>query len=139
MAKFNGTSILVTVDGDAIAEAQEHSIEVSHNLADASTKDSAGWAEFISAQRGATINVSALVDYAADTDASSTGFFDLFTEGIVNRTEFTLVFGTTASGNTIMTAQAYLTSLSQNAPSEDVVSYSASFQITGAITTSTNV
>ena len=138
MAKINGTSILVTVDGNAIAEAQEHSIEFSHNLADASTKDSAGWAEFISAQRGGTINVSALVDYAADADASATGFFDLFTEGIVNRTEFTLVFGTAVSGDTIFTVDAFLTSLSQNAPMEDVVSYSATFQLTGAPATSAN-
>ena len=138
MAKFNGTSILVTVDGNPVAESQECSIEFSHATADASTKDSAGWAEFISAQRGGTINVSALVDYAADTDANATGFFDLFTEGIVNRTEFTLVYGTTASGETIFTVDAYLTSLSQNAPMEDVVSYAATFQLTGAPATSAN-
>lgn len=135
--RFNGTNLLVLVGGNPIGHTTSCTLDIQHNLADASSKDSAGFAEFISAMRSATVSFEGLVDYD-DDGVTKEGVDSLIADGIISRTEFTIVFGTQETGDTIYTMNAYLSNISVTAPAEETVTYSGTFTSTGAITPSVN-
>jgi predicted secreted protein len=98
---------------------------------DATTKGSSGNRELLESTRSGSISVSAL--YADD---AAYGVNDLMTV-FSNRTSVTVKFSTEVSGDDYWSATAYLTSLEVSAGMEDSATFSASFEITGAITFST--
>ena len=69
-------------------------------------------------------------------DDAAYGVNDLMTV-FSNRTSVTVKFSTEVSGDDYWSATAYLTSLEVSAGMEDSATFSASFEITGAITFST--
>lgn len=128
---FNGTNLLVKVEGTVIGHTTSCTLSISHDIADATTKDSAGWSEGISGLRSGEISFDGLVDYS---DANSV--IDLI--GLISaRTEVTCVFGTAATGDTIYTAQGYIASIEQTGEMEAAVTFSGSITLTGAISAST--
>ena len=129
---FNGTNLIVKVDGTAIGHTTSCSLSLSLDMSDATTKDSAGWSEGIPAVKSGEISFDGLVDYSDGTNAIELA--DL----LIARTEVTAVFGTATTGDSIYTASGYITSLEQTADMEASVSYSGTITITGAITKSTN-
>ena len=138
MATFTGNNLIVTVDGDPIGHTTSFTIDIQHSTADASSRDSAGWVELLSSRRSATISFEGLVDYADDSDANKKGFHNLLSEGVLNRSSFTLVFGTSETGETVLTVSAFLTNISSTSPDEDTVTFSGTFTSTGAIVSSVN-
>jgi len=60
MAKINGTSVLLYADGTLVALQRDLSISVEQGLPDATSKESAGWAEHINGLRNATVTFDAL-------------------------------------------------------------------------------
>ena len=60
MAKINGTNVLLYADGTVIALQRGLNINTEQDLPDATTKQSAGWAEHINGQRNSTVNFDAL-------------------------------------------------------------------------------
>lgn len=135
---FTGTNLIILVDGKPIGHTTSCSLEVQHNLSDATNKDSAGFTELLSGLRSATLSFDGLVDYS-DEGTTKEGAHSLLKDGILSRTEFTLIFGTEETGDEVFTMDAYLASISISAPNEEAVTYSGSFSSTGAITASTNV
>lgn len=135
---INGTKWIVTVDGNEIGHVTTHSADYTAATSSASSKDSAGYNEYIYSYRDATLNFDALVVYDDDTAGDKTGFFDLFEAGYLNRTEFVLVKGTAESGDKVITQSALLINLSINANGEETTTYSGTFQGTGAAVVSTN-
>ncbi|NQY00845.1 MAG: hypothetical protein HRT70_06900 [Flavobacteriaceae bacterium] len=135
--RFNGTNLLVLVDGKPIGHTTSCTLDLQHNLAEASSKDSGGFSEVISAMRSATISFEGLVDYG-DDGTTKEGVDSLIADGVISRTEFTLVFGTQETGDTVYTMNGFLASISITAPAEETVTYSGSFTSTGAITASVN-
>lgn len=135
MAKINGTSLLVYInDGGGeipIAYTTSASISIEVDLPDASNKNSQGYAESIYGQRSWSIDVEGLVDYSASYGA--TDFVDLIT----GRTQVTLRWSTNAGGSLEYEGTAHINSYTEDAPNEDVVTYSVSFTGTGAITKAT--
>lgn len=133
---FNGTDLLLKVGSAGsevtIGHTTSCSISFSHDLPEATTKDSSGWAEFISGVRGGTISFDGLVAYDDTTNAEELAGY------IISRTKIAFVFGTAASGDTVYTGEGYLDSVEVSADMEAPVSYSGSITITGAISTSTN-
>lgn len=129
---FNGTNLLLKVDTVVIGHTTSCSISFSHDLPDATTKDSDGWSEFISGVRGATVSFDGLVDYS-----DATNVIDLF-DLIANRTKVDVAFGTAVTGDTVFTAEGYLESLENTADMESPVAYTGSIKITGAVTKSVN-
>jgi hypothetical protein len=72
--------------------------------------------------------------YAGPGDSSTNYLFDdLFTD-LISGTALTIKFTTDVSGDNVFTMQAICTSLDLNAAVEENTSYSASFEVTGAIT-----
>ena len=128
---MNGTLLGVYVGSTLIAHATEGSISLSMDTRDATTKDSSGSRDLLEATKSGTISVSAL--YAED---ATYGIDDLMTAWS-GRTQLTVKFSTEVSGDHYWSAAAYVTSLEVSSGMEDNVTYSATFELTGAITYST--
>jgi predicted secreted protein len=129
---FNGTNLLLKVEDTTVGHTTSCTLTISHDLPEATTKDSAGWQEVISGVRSGEISFEGLVDYSDSANAIELADY------IINRTQITAIFGTTESGDSIYTAEGYISSIEQSAEMESPVSYSGSITITGAIVKSTN-
>jgi predicted secreted protein len=129
---FNGTDLLLQVEGIAIGHTTSCTLSLSHDLPEATTKDSGGWQEVISGLRSGEISFEGLVDYSDDANVIELADY------IFNRTIITCVFGTSATGDSIYTAEGYISSVEQSAEMESPVSYSGSITLTGAIVKSVN-
>ena len=125
---MNGTLLRVYSAGTLIAHATEGSISLSMDTRDATTKDSSGSRDLLEATKSGTISVSAL--YAED---AAYGVDDLMTAWS-GRSTLTIKFSTEVTGDHYWEASAYVTSLEVNSGMEDNVSYSATFELSGAIT-----
>ena len=128
---MNGTLLGVYAGSTLIAHATEGSISLSMDTRDATTKDSSGTRYILEATKGGTFSVSAL--YAED---AAYGVDDLMTAWS-GRSQLTVKFSTEVSGDHYWSAAAYVTSLEVSSGMEDNVTYSATFELTGAITYST--
>jgi len=129
--KFNGTDILVYVDGVAVAHATSHTLNISANMIDATTKGSAGWTDVLPGLRDWSIDCEGLVAYDA-----AEGFDEAF-DDLSARTQVVVKFSTEETGDTRYTGNAYVSDLSQSAPLEDVVSMSLTFNGDGALSKET--
>ena len=129
---FNGTNLLLKVEDATVGHTTSCTLTISHDLPEATTKDSAGWQEVISGVRSGEISFEGLVDYSDTANAIELADY------IINRTQVTAVFGTTESGDSIYTAEGFISSIEQSAEMESPVSYSGSITITGPIVKSAN-
>jgi predicted secreted protein len=129
---FNGTNLLLKVEDTTVGHTTSCTLTISHDLPEATTKDSAGWQEVISGVRSGEISFEGLVDYSDSANAIELADY------IINRTQVTAVFGTTESGDAIYTAEGFISSIEQSAEMESPVSYSGSITLTGAIVKSAN-
>ena len=125
---MNGTLLGVYVGTTLVAHATEGSISLSMDTRDISSKDSAGTRALLEGMKSGSISMSAL--YAED---GAYGADDLYT-AMAARTPLAVKFSTEVSGDHFWSASAYLTSLEVSAGTEDNVTYSATFELTGAIT-----
>jgi predicted secreted protein len=133
---FNGTDLVLAVGSSGsevtIGHTTSCSMSFSHDLPEATTKDSSGWAEFISGVRGATISFDGLVAYDDTTNAEELADY------IINRTAISFVFGTAETGDSVYTGTGFIDTVEVSADMEAPVSYSGSITVTGAITKATN-
>ena len=129
---FNGTNLLLKVDGSTLGHTTSCTLSISHDLPDATTKDSGGWAESISGLRSGEVSFDGLVDYSEENNVVQ--MVDL----ILERQKVEIVFGTTDTGDVVFTADAWTNSIEQVSDMEASVTYSGSLTITGPIIKSTN-
>lgn len=134
MAIINGTVYLLKIGTDgsevAIPDQTEGSISINMETRDITTKDSSGYRELLEGVRSASISVSGLVD---DDGAGGAGA-DLFAV-LDGRTTTHIIFGLDAASEDYhYECDAFCTSLEISAGTEDNVTYSATFEVTGAIT-----
>jgi predicted secreted protein len=95
---------------------------------DITSKDSSGFRELLEGLRSGSVTFSAL--HAEDNTYNLNSLFTLFS----NRTSAVITFTTSNVGDREFSASAYLTSFEQSAGTEDNVTISGTFEITGAIT-----
>ena len=140
MAIFNGTVYILSLDGTALPDQTEGSISISMETRDITTKGSAGYRELLPGLRSGTISVSGLVD---DDGAGGAGgtlfqFIDDGTVDAVRDESIAVEFGFTATapatGEYNYSCACILSSLEISAATEDNITYSATFEITGPIT-----
>lgn len=132
MAKYNGTDLVILKGGVQIAHTQDCSLSLEQDLPDASTKDSAGYAEHINGQRSWSISVSGLIDYSASEG------IDELADMILNRSSATIRISTEVSGDTYFEGTCNLASLEPaTGGTEDVANWSGELTGTGAITKAT--
>ena len=115
-----------------IGHMTDASFSFSHEPRDITTKDSAGYRALLEGLRSWTVSSSNLFAFDA-----TYGIADLRTAAAA-RTQVTLRWGTQASGDAYHEGTAYISSLEESSPgAEDNVSFSVTFEGTGAITTAT--
>lgn len=129
---FNGTNLILQVEGTALGHTTSCSLSLSNDLPEATTKDSNGFQEVIAGVISGELSFDGLVDYSDTANAIELADY------LLARTQITCVFGTSVTGDAIYTAEGYLSSVEQSAEMESPVSYSGSITLTGAITKSLN-
>ena len=129
MAIINGTVWLLALGGTDLPDQTEGSISINMEMRDITTKDSSGYRELLPGLRSGTISVSGLIDDQGTGGAGGT----LFT-ALSAQTEQTIVFGLDSTNDYHYTCFGYCSSLEVSGGTEDNVTYSATFELTRAIT-----
>ena len=134
---FSGTNLLVKVIADGgtlatIGHTTSCSMSLSHDLPEATTKDSNGYSEFISGVRGGTISFEGLVAYDDSSNAEEIIGY------VTGRNKVDWSFGTAETGDTVYSGEGFISSIEVSAEMESPVSYSGEITITGAITSAAN-
>jgi len=125
MAKINGTDLRVYKDGNLIGYEREFTFSLERDLPDASNKDSAGFAEHIQGQGSASLEFTAMVDFSA-----TYGIQESIAE-LIARTDIYVSWKDTDESTYFYAGKASYASISQDAPNEDVSSWSGSITING--------
>jgi len=129
MAKINGTTMTIVVDGDTIDCNIDATLTIDRDLPDTSCKDDAGWATHLQGQGSWSVEGSARVDFS-----STMGYQELVAL-LIARTEITaLDFLSSDVGGLKASGTASITSLSFAAPNEDSATFDFSFTGNGIVT-----
>ena len=136
---MNATDVVIQFSTDGatystVGRCTSASLSVSMETRDTSNKDSQGWRELLEAQKSWSLSGHGLLTYNL---ASGDGYSDLWGY-VTGRTKIYVKFGSTDTDEKYYSGQGFLTSLDQEAGMEDNVTYSFSFEGTGALTESTN-
>jgi TP901-1 family phage major tail protein len=131
MAILNGTVFLLKIGGTALPDQTEGSISINMETRDITTKDSTGFRELLEGVKSGSISVSGLVD----DDGTGGAGADLFAS-LNGRTAVAIIFGLddTEGNDYHYSCNAFCTSLEVGGGTEDNVTYSATFELTGTIT-----
>jgi len=132
MGVFNGTAQIITFAGVQLAELTECSMTMEANLFEVTSKESAGYAEFLSGLRTITYSASGLTDY----QATNKDMADLFA-AYEARAAVSIVWTNAVTGDKKVTQNAFITSITNDAPMEDKASYTLELTGTGAPTIAT--
>jgi predicted secreted protein len=136
----NGTliSIYKDVAGSLkkIANATSNSIDISKDMIDVTSKDSAGAKEFLAGEYGYTLNVEAIFEDDNSVGASQISYKDLVTD-LLAGTLLTIVMSSNVTGDEKYTGSAFFMSLSLSAPNNDKATWTGTLQGSGALTLGT--
>lgn len=133
MAIMNGTKLAVYNGTTKLAHATDCSLELSMDMIDTTTKDSAGWKDGLPGLRSWNLSSSHLYE-----DSAVQGLDELWA-AYNARTPLTVRFSTEVVGEERFTGSVYVTSISLSGGVEDAAAYSVTFEGTGALTKATVV
>ena len=125
MAAIKGLDVLIKVGSQVVGGQRNASLEMSAETIDTTVKSTGGWASKIPGIKSWTSSCDGV--YFVD-DAGLEAAQTAFMNGTAVSLEFSNSNGLTYSG------QAVITSMSVEAGQEDIVSYTISFEGTGALT-----
>ena len=125
MAAIKGLDVLIKVGSTVVGGQRNASLEMSAETIDTTVKTTGGWASKIPGIKSWTSSCDGV--YFVD-DAGLEAAQTAFMNGTAVSLEFSNSEGLSYSG------QAVITSMSVEAGQEDVVSYTISFEGTGALT-----
>jgi predicted secreted protein len=136
----NGTLISIYKDVSGtlkkIANATSNSLDISKDMIDVTSKDSAGAKEFIAGEYGYTLNVEAIFEDDSSVGATQQSFKDLATD-LLAGTLLTIVMSSNVTGDEKYSGTAFFTSLSLSAPNNDKATWTGTLQGSGALTIGT--
>ena len=125
MAAIKGLDVLIKVGSQVVGGQRNASLEMSAETIDTTVKTTGGWAAKIPGIKSWTSSCDGIYFLDdAGLEAAQTAF--------MNGTEVSLEFSN--SSGLAYSGQAVITSMSVEAGQEDVVSYTISFEGTGALT-----
>lgn len=148
MAVINGTSFQIFIPTEdvstddastvwlPVAASKSCTLNVNADTPDASTKGSAGWAEFDEGQKNWDVSFDGLVDFADSTalaSGTSANFSDLYTY-LDGRNTIKVAIGVEGTDEEYFYGDAFVNSISATADLEQPVSFSGTAQGTGALT-----
>lgn len=126
MALVNGTNlVLYVLDGvtnKAFGHSRSFTLNVEANPIDATSRASGGWSEFIMGSRSFTLDFEGLVDYADEINV------EWLETAIENKTKFLVKFTDNLAGSLVYNGYVYISSMTIDSPTEDVVTYSGTLQ-----------
>lgn len=125
---INGKNLGLWVNGTLIGVAKSAKISVTHEVRDTTSKDDNGWKTSLEGGRSWKADCDGLVAFDATFGTSELYAF------ITNRTQVGISFETNVSGDDRYYGSGYLVSLELDAPNQESVTYTASFEGTGALT-----
>lgn len=127
----NGRNMRFFDGGTALGRATDCTLSFSSEMRETAHKDLTGnWTAKAPGAMSGTGSASGL--YSEDANAAES----LFTKMNAG-TALTLTFTTEVTGDQVWTGTAYISSLEMNAPDNENVTYSVSFEFTGAVVMST--
>lgn len=134
---INGTAYVIKISTDAgvsfdlVAQCIQASLTSNMETRDTTTKDSAGWRELGEGLRSWSLSGNGLVVYSVS--AGSLAMDDLF-DIYSGRTKALFQFTTANTGDFEYEGSGYITELTQEAGTEDNVTYSFSIEGSGVLT-----
>lgn len=130
----NGTALRAYSGGNVVAYATSCTLDLTRETRETIHKDNpgGGWAEAEVAGKSGTLTVEALFNEDGANNSP-----DVLFAALDNGTLLTMLVSTEVAGDTRYTFQAYCTGWSLNAAVEENATFSATFNITGAVTKAT--
>ena len=126
----NGHYMRLFDEGTSLGFATECNISFAVEMRELAHKDTdgdgGGWVEKAPGQKSGSGSTSGLY---AESDNATAALFTKMAAG----TALEIVFGTETTGDKMWSGTAYLTSLEINAPNNENVTYSCSFEFSGAV------
>jgi predicted secreted protein len=135
----NGTLIAIYKDVAGtltkIANATSNDFSITKDMIETTNKDSAGAKEYIAGEYGYTMSVEGMFEEDASVGASIS-WKEILTD-LIAGTSVTIVMTSNVSGDIKLSGSAFFSDLNLTAPRNDVATFTASIQGTGALTVST--
>jgi predicted secreted protein len=128
MSAVNGTTIIYTHAGTPLALMTNTTLNINQDLPDATTKDSAGWADHISGLRDWSIDVEGLASFVG-----TTGNADILASMITARASVAVKFAPTTATQIRFSGTVNLASLSIGAQMEAAATVSGSLTGKGTL------
>jgi predicted secreted protein len=127
----NGSDILIfnASTGEPIGCQRNVTVTLNSDMIDVTCKEDAGYAAYISGKRSAEFVCDALVDWQP---LSGEGISELV-DAYENRTLLSINIADPTETDIYFNGDCYIASIEQNAPMEDVVTYTATLTVTGQI------
>lgn len=130
MAAYNGTTILLDIDGSPLAMMSDTTLNVEQDLPTSSNKDNGGWADHINGERSWSIDLDGEADFGNNENVET--LLDL----ILDRSNPSMEFAPSNSGDVKVTGDVSLASMSVGSPNEDVAPVSGSLTGKGELSKS---
>lgn len=135
----NGTLIAIYKDVAGtltkIANATSNDFSITKDMIETTNKDSAGAKEFIAGEYGYTMSVEGMFEEDASVGALIS-WKEILTD-LIAGTSVTIVMTSNVSGDIKLSGSAFFSDLNLTAPKNDVSTFTASIQGTGALTVGT--
>ena len=135
----NGTLIAIYKDVAGtltkIANASSNDFSITKDMIETTNKDSAGEKEYIAGEYGYTMSVEGMFEEDASVGASIS-WKEILTD-LIAGTSVTIVMTSNVSGDIKLSGAAFFSDLNLTAPRNDVATFTASIQGTGALTVGT--
>lgn len=131
MGKKDGRVIALKIANVILAGRTSSSMSFSADMLDKTTADSAGYKEYLSGEKGATISVGALYDPDAAEGMSEAIAY------LMNGTELKLIYGDTETGGKYFTCDGIISNVDFTGDKNTVANYTLEIQVTGEWTIET--
>lgn len=136
----NGTLIAIYKDISGtltkIANATSNGFDITADMIDVTNKDSAGWKEFITGEKGYTMSIEGIFEEDGSVGAGALSWKDVITD-LTAGTSVTIVMTSNVSGDIKLSGSAFFSNLNLSAPNNDKATFTATIQGTGALTVGT--
>lgn len=132
--EINGTLMKLYKGSTAIAKLKSNDMDLTFDKLITSSKDGAGWATHISGEKSGAFSFDG--NFIETGGSTNITFDELMTDAIAG-TELTIMMTTNVTGDTKWSGTCTIENLKLSSPHNDVVTFSGSLKLTGALTPAT--
>lgn len=133
---IDGTLVKLYNGTVPVANLIATNIKVGKKMIDVSSKDSAGWDEFIGGRANWTMDCESVLEYDTSVGTAGESIKEIL-DDLIAGTSWTAVIGSGTSGDMKLSGAAFIMDVSISHPDNDKSTFSVSLQGTGALTVGT--